>query len=300
MTKLLPGLCAAALFLATACETAPDETVFDNGDRLVIFEDVAGPTAQTGELVTFHVTVANGDTTLESSRTSFPEGQKVLLPPSDTTAGAFNTFLESFRRLSAGDSATIFTKLDSGQQLPPWVDVAAGITYGVRVLRILDTAATRTFQDSLQAANLAAQQAYSSRLPAVQDSVETLLQEYNRIGANRAGYTTTESGLMYKILEPGTGAQATPGQSVLVSYYGALSEDASAFDNSFKRGQSFGFPLGAGQVIAGWDEGIALLREGARAMLIIPSEIGYGERGSGPNIPPNSELAFYVQLDEVR
>ena len=290
---------ALALTLA-ACAGGSSETVFDNGDRLVIVEDEPGPTAETGELVTFHVTVANGDTTLESSREAFPEGQKVLIPPPDTTAGGFVTLLESFRRLSVGDSAVIYTKLDSNERLPPWVDVPAGITYGVRVLRVLDTADTRAFQDSLQAATLAAQAAYSSRLPAVQDSVAALLEEYSRAGPDAAGYTTTESGLRYKILEAGTGTQATPGSPVLVSYYGALTADGSSFDNSFKRGQSFGFPLGAGRVIPGWDEGIALLREGARAMLIIPSDIGYGERGSPPNIPPGAELAFYVQLDEVR
>ena len=69
------------------------------------------------------------------------------------------------------------------------------------------------------------------------------------------------------------------------------------FDNSFSRGEPFVFPLGAGQVIKGWDEGLALLPKGTKATLFIPYELGYGETGSPPSIPPRSELIFYVEVN---
>ncbi len=108
---------------------------------------------------------------------------------------------------------------------------------------------------------------------------------------------TTESGLKYKIIQNGTGQRAKAGDNVLVHYTGKLTND-TIFDSSVKRGQPFKFKLGAGQVIKGWDEGIALLNIGDKAVLTIPSELGYGERGAG-TIPPNATLIFEVELISI-
>lgn len=108
---------------------------------------------------------------------------------------------------------------------------------------------------------------------------------------------TTESGLKYKITHEGKGQRAKPGDNVLVHYTGKLTND-SIFDSSVKRGQPFKFKLGVGQVIKGWDEGIALLNVGDKAVLTIPSELGYGARGAG-TIPPNSTLIFEVELISI-
>lgn len=116
-------------------------------------------------------------------------------------------------------------------------------------------------------------------------------------GAN-GGLITTESGLQYEILTEGTGAPAEPGSRVTVHYVGTL-EDGTQFDSSYDRGQPFSFVLGQGSVIAGWDEGIALLNVGSKARLIVPPELGYGEAGSGGTIPPNATLTFEVELLEV-
>ena len=105
---------------------------------------------------------------------------------------------------------------------------------------------------------------------------------------------TTASGLKYIIHTKGKGPQAKAGDKVTVNYEGKLMND-TVFDSSFKRNQPFSFVLGQGQVIKGWDEGIALLNEGDSATLIIPSELGYGAQQAGP-IPPNSELKFTVHL----
>ena len=110
---------------------------------------------------------------------------------------------------------------------------------------------------------------------------------------------STPSGLRYVIHEEGNGAEAEAGKQVVVQYIGRLSDNGDVFDQSFERGTGIPFPLGAQRVIAGWDEGIDLLQEGDRATLIIPSEIGYGAQGSGATIPPDSELMFYVELEDV-
>lgn len=109
---------------------------------------------------------------------------------------------------------------------------------------------------------------------------------------------TTDSGLRYIIWKKGEGEQPENGDKVSVHYAGRLT-DGSPFDDSYKRGKPFSFPLGGGRVIKGWDEGIAYLNVGDSATLIIPSELGYGTVDR-PTIPANSTLIFDVQLMEVK
>jgi hypothetical protein len=109
---------------------------------------------------------------------------------------------------------------------------------------------------------------------------------------------TTASGLKYIVIKNGTGKQAENGKAVEVHYIGSLL-DGKVFDSSRDRGEPIEFILGTGQVIKGWDEGIALMKVGGRMMLIIPPELGYGSRGAGDLIPPNSTLIFDVELMDV-
>ena len=109
----------------------------------------------------------------------------------------------------------------------------------------------------------------------------------------------TASGLHYVMKEEGTGQQAQPGKTVAVHYEGFLL-DGTKFDSSLDRGEPIEFELGQGMVIQGWDEGIALLKEGGKATLFIPSPLAYGTRGAGDLIQPNSVLKFDVELVAVR
>ena len=93
----------------------------------------------------------------------------------------------------------------------------------------------------------------------------------------------------------GTGAEATPGQTVSVHYTGWLT-NGTKFDSSVDRGQPFVFPLGAGRVIKGWDVGVTGMKIGGKRKLTIPPEMGYGARGAGGVIPPNATLVFDVEL----
>ncbi len=104
----------------------------------------------------------------------------------------------------------------------------------------------------------------------------------------------TASGLKYTDLVVGQGAEATAGQRVSVNYRGKL-ENGEEFDSSYGR-KPFSFALGAGQVIKGWDEGVAGMKEGGKRELIIPPDLGYGDRGAGGVIPPNATLIFEVEL----
>ncbi len=111
---------------------------------------------------------------------------------------------------------------------------------------------------------------------------------------------TTASGLQYEEIKQGTGSEAQAGHDVSVHYTGWLQNpDGSAgnkFDSSKDRNTPFAFPLGAGHVIKGWDEGVQGMKIGGVRKLIIPSELGYGSRGAGGVIPPNATLIFEVEL----
>ena len=122
------------------------------------------------------------------------------------------------------------------------------------------------------------------------------LQSY--IESNNITTEPTASGLYYIETLAGTGAQATAGDIVVVNYTGTFL-DGEKFDSSYDRNEPFEFTLGTGQVIKGWDEGIAYMKEGGKAKLIIPSSLAYGSSCAG-SIPPDTSLIFEVELLDVK
>lgn len=110
---------------------------------------------------------------------------------------------------------------------------------------------------------------------------------------------TTASGLTYIVTKKGEGAQLKAGDEIIVNYTGLLTS-GQKFDSSLDRGEPFSFPLGAGRVIKGWDEGFGKLKVGDHATLIIPPIIAYGERGAGGVIPPGATLIFIVEVIGVK
>lgn len=121
----------------------------------------------------------------------------------------------------------------------------------------------------------------------------------NENQAQDENIVTTPSGLKYIDIVEGTGEMPQRGQTVTVHYTGTL-ENGRKFDSSRDRNQPFEFPIGAGRVIKGWDEGLSTMKVGGQRRLIIPPELGYGSRGAGGVIPPNATLIFDVELLGVR
>ena len=186
------------------------------------------------------------------------------------------------------DKHTVFGKVTDGQSV---VDtIAQGDTIeSVEIMRI-----------GAEAKNFDAQTAFiqfeadkQKRMEAQKAAQAVALAEITE------GFTQTESGLFYSIEEKGEGEQPQKGNTVKVHYKGELL-DGTVFDSSFKRNQPIEFSIGVGQVIPGWDEGIALLTKGAKATLIIPSDLAYGSAGAGGVIPPNATLKFEVELVDFK
>ncbi len=183
---------------------------------------------------------------------------------------------------------TVFGKVVEGQDI---VDaIAQGDTMdAVEILRVGAEAeawnaveAFRQFQGAKEAREAAAKKAQEELLTSISE-----------------GFQQTDSGLRYQIIQQGSGAQAEKGKTVAVHYKGMF-PDGQVFDNSYQRGNPIEFPVGMGNVIPGWDEGIQLLKVGDKARFVIPSHLAYGKRGAGGVIPPDATLVFDVELMDVK
>ncbi|GAL90924.1 peptidylprolyl isomerase [Jejuia pallidilutea] len=183
---------------------------------------------------------------------------------------------------------TVFGKVAEGQDV---VDAVAqgDVIESVEIIRVGEDAegfnaveAFRTFEGSRE-----------KRLAEERAKQEAELKKV------AAGFEKTDSGLRYQIIQKGNGVKAEKGKTVSVHYKGQLI-DGTVFDSSYKRNQPIDFPLGVGQVIPGWDEGIGLLNVGDKARLVIPSNLAYGSRGAGGVIPPDANLIFDVELMDVK
>ena len=147
----------------------------------------------------------------------------------------------------------------------------------------------QNFQQEMQAKMAAEMEVKAAENKA---SGEAFLAE----NAKQEGVVVTESGLQYKIIEPGQGDSPGPADVATVHYRGTLI-DGTQFDSSYDRGQPASFPVGG--VIPGWSEALQLMKPGAKWQLSIPAELAYGERGAGQDIGPNSTLLFDVELISV-
>jgi FKBP-type peptidyl-prolyl cis-trans isomerase len=192
--------------------------------------------------------------------------------------------------MTPGDSAIFRISVDSlkkaGAQLLPWMQDGDKLMYEVVLVSVKSADQLKQEQEK----HAAAQKGIDDQL----------LQDY--FTKNKLKPLKTASGLYYVITKQGTGAAAKPGQYVTVNYTGKTL-DGKPFDSNidpqFNHVQPFSFQLGKGQVIKGWDEGIALIKKGGKGTLFIPSNLAYGERGAGGAIQPNAVLMFDVEVKDV-
>ena len=183
---------------------------------------------------------------------------------------------------------TVFGNVVEGQ------DVVDNITQGdlidsLEIVRLGDEAMTWNAVEDFRVFE-------GSRLKRIEDAKKQAEATMEKLAA---GFEKTTSGLRYKFIQRGDGKRAEIGKTVSVHYTGQL-EDGKTFDSSYPRKKPIEFPLGKGNVIEGWDEGIALLQVGDKARFVIPSYLGYGENGAGGAIPPNATLIFVVELFDVK
>lgn len=291
-------------FLLSGCETpeaTADITTTDSGTRYSLYtSNRSGEIAKPGEYVYFHVAMrSERDSLIGGTRSSGSEPQLMQVKAPSEGGPQVSPVEEVIRVMAAGDSAVIRLNMDVFPSKPPGMEADSVMLYDIIITEIIDEETYVSRLSAEEQAKVAGAKVIRAREDEMLAFADGVVSDYTS-GKLDGELKTTESGLKYIIHEEGTGAQAEAGKGVVVQYIGKLTADGSVFDQSFGRGEGIAFPLGQGRVIPGWDEGIALLKEGGRATLFIPSALGYGAQGAGADIPPNSELAFYVELEKIQ
>jgi peptidylprolyl isomerase len=170
------------------------------------------------------------------------------------------------------------------------------VSFGVLIVCVLVLIVAQVVDQGKQSSAIASP--ISSTTMEGSSESETLIALSLEDVAEKENVKTTESGLRYVDIEKGEGETPEKGQTVVVHYTGSLA-DGTKFDSSRDRDRPFSFKLGEGQVIKGWEEGISTMQVGGRRQLIIPPELGYGQKGAGGVIPPNATLIFDVELLKI-
>ncbi len=293
--RILPiAMLSAAILANTGCKNEPAFTKL-KGIEYKIIKDVPGPTAKAGDIIEFNI-LAKCDTQVLGDSRRDNGGKPVSMPFQETTESA--QFQSVFPMLSAGDSAIVTISCDTmlamlkknnpqQQQLPPWLKAGNKVTVYISMVGVKSKA-----DADKETAEKAAKQTQN-------DDKE--LQDY--FAKNNLKPTKTASGLYYTISKEGTGAAITAGQMVSMNYTGKLLNGTtfdSNLDSAFHHKQAFEFPVGTHQVIPGWDEGVMLLKKGAKATFYVVSSLAYGDRPAGPLVPANSILIFDVEVVDAK
>jgi FKBP-type peptidyl-prolyl cis-trans isomerase FkpA len=275
----------------TLGKTVNGWTEVSNGLQFRIWKDVPGDKPQVGDFITIHTRARVGDSVLFSSRQANNNEpfELQIRPPQQPRFD----LMEGFQLLSEGDSATFRMPLDTvlalGAPELPWMKKGGVMWFDQDVVIVKQKKQADAFKEKAQ----------KGRAQMIADSIA--INKYFKAN-NITGAKRHPSGLYYKINKPGTGDTAKSGQKVTVNYTGKTIEGKtfdSNVDTTFKHVQPFSFTLGQGQVIAGWDVGVSLLKKGSKATLYIPSPMAYGERSPSAEIPKNGILVFDVEVTNL-
>ncbi|HLN53520.1 MAG TPA: FKBP-type peptidyl-prolyl cis-trans isomerase [Lentimicrobium sp.] len=249
----------------------------------------SGAKPKTGDYGKIHLIVMNMDG--DTLHSTYDRGEPLLWEMGKDFDNKGVT--EALSLMSKGSKATIivpsslaFGEQGRGELVPPY----STLYYELELTDIVTKAQLEKEKAEKEAKAAAERESAKKEEPAK-------IQNY--LKTNKITVAPTASGLYYIETKKGTGEQATAGKTVKVHYTGTLI-DGKKFDSSLDRNQPFEFVLGKGQVIPGWEEGIAMMKEGGKAKLLIPSKLAYGENGSAPVIPPSAPLVFEVELIDVK
>jgi FKBP-type peptidyl-prolyl cis-trans isomerase len=297
--RILPiALLSAVMIGSIGCNSNGGSFKKVKGVEYKIVKDAPGKNAQMGDILEIHMlAVAGTDTLANTWKSGNPMPNRV---DSVTQSGQFQAV---FPMLSAGDSAIVEISCDTilatipenqKQQLPPWLKKGNKIHINMSVVSIKSMEEFRKDMEAKQATMQQEAQAKAAQQMPIDDKT---LQDY--FTANNIKAQKTASGLYYTVQKPGSGAQITKGQTVSFRYTGKTLE-GKTFDSNIGKPDPLTFVVGQGQMIPGVDEGVALLKKGAKAVFYLPSPLAYGTQSPSADIPANSILIFDVEVTDVK
>ena len=284
MRNLFIVAIAALLLSQVACK--PKETKTQHGYTFINHTNGNGPKATNGESVMVHVDTYIGDTLMGSTRKDGGEAREYTIPDSAGLGKRVPFLYDAALLMAEGDSATLLEIIDSTIRrfVPASQKAAKDVRYEVKIVKVINKEEKAKKTAEAQA-----------RVTTVQTMVQGTVKDYMD-GKLADKVQTFPSGLKMLLVEQGTGAAVKTGETVKTDYFGMLM-DGKPFDNSFQRGETLNFPVGVGQMIPGFDEGVTHINHGGKAYFFLPSKLAYGDQGTPDGtIPPKSDLVFYVEL----
>jgi FKBP-type peptidyl-prolyl cis-trans isomerase FkpA len=287
-------LIGVILFTVFSCSQEPKISMTKHGFPVQMIQDVSGEPASEGEVLFFKMKVLAGDSLLFSSFEQ-KEAQEYKWPNAEQLEKMVDPVIDAFALMSAGDSLMVRMPKDSLKGRDFGLKEGQFLDYHLKVEKIMGADEYNTFVSDRQQKQQAEMAVVQAQEASIAELVKNTIADYKG-GKLSSTLQKTDSGLEYIVHEEGNGVVPAKNEQVNVHYYGVLKSDGSMFDNSFKRGTPFGFNLGRGMVIPGWDEGVALLKKGSKATLFIPFESAYGAAGRPPQIPEKSDLVFYIEV----
>ncbi len=272
-----------------ACQKGKEVTT-TGGNRVTNHTNLAGAKAAFGNTVLISVNTWVNDSLVQSTSRDAGGPREIALPDSSMMKGKVPAVFEALMLMAKGDSATVIQPLDSMMKkgIPKSFGEVKEIRYEVKLVDIL----TPELIQKRQAEEMQKSEGAKAQGMVIAEKVKTMMADYK--AKKLAGLQKTASGLEYVIIDKGSGAALKDGDSVPTNYYGVRKNDGVMFDNSYDRGGPA--PFSVGGLIPGFNEGMKLLNRGGKALLIIPSKLGYGEQGTGNEIPPNTDLVFYIDM----
>jgi FKBP-type peptidyl-prolyl cis-trans isomerase len=281
--------CAVAAFaVLTSCDKGAKIQTLPNGLRYAKHTDNKGEKAKAGEYMSLHfqmwgTTTEGKDTLLQDTRKL---GEPMIIMPDNPALGRIGKGLQNVVK---GDSVSFYEYIDSlyGQMTPPFLKKGSDIRFDMKIIDIMN-------QEQLEAMMKKRQK---EQVGKDEEIIKKFLADKGITNAKR-----TASGLYYTVDKEGTGPQPKKGDEVQTHYTGCIVPTEKKFDSSLDpgRGEPLKFTCGAGQMIAGFDEGVMLMKQGGKATFYLPSALGYGAQSPSPDIPANSILRFEVELVSVK
>jgi FKBP-type peptidyl-prolyl cis-trans isomerase FkpA len=292
MRNLLMLALVAIVSTQIACQQGGGEKT-KYGNVFTNHTKKAGPKASFGETVLINVKTWVNDSLVQSTVRDLGGPREINLPDSSAFKGRVPAVFDALLLMAEGDSATVLQPVDSvmARGIPKEFGKVDNIRYEIVLVDLLS-------KDEMEKrAQEAVAKAEAAKVKGTQvaESVSVVLKDYK---AKKLGdqLQKTASGLEYVILDKGPGAPVKEGDSVPTNYYGVLKTTGKMFDNSYDRGGAT--PFTVGQLVPGFNEGMVLLNRGGKAIIFIPSALAYGEQGAGGDIPPNSDLVFYIEIEQ--
>jgi FKBP-type peptidyl-prolyl cis-trans isomerase len=255
-----------------------------------------GPAPKDGDFSIFSILVEGDDGTVLLDRTDESIWAKFKVHSDSSKFRQSSPVDEMLSYLAQGDSAILVYELDSLEKMNPVVANINKITYQVSIKEVLTEEEMEQKDAEEQKEKEADRNIAKEKEATVAARVAEILEGFKN--GTLEGVQTTESGLQYVIEKQGEGEVPKVSELVNVHYYGVLESDGSMFDNSYKRGDLFSFPVGQGRVIQGWDEALLLMPKGTEAVFFIPFELAYGAAGRPPRIPEKANLVFFIEYPE--